>query len=103
MSDLLKLEALGAPPINFEQSLKRCSELESIIDSAWAFIKFLSRLDEGMRISFFNYLHTQATDLTRGSDLSEEISAVYEPKIYSKSLSPKKTKTRKPKKTGKRP
>ena len=101
MSDLLKLETLSAPPLTTEHCLKRCLALQSTIDSARAFIHFLSNLDATMRLSFLNYLHTQVISPT-SMEVVEEISSVYseESKTYTQSLSPKKSKA-KPKRSQK--
>lgn len=97
MSDLLKLETLYAPTLTVEQSQKRCALIESAIDSARDFIVFLKSLDPAMRISFLNYLHTQAKNPIQ--DESEELSQTYDSfddKIFTKSLSPKKRAGAKP-------
>lgn len=84
MSDLLKLETFSAPVLTIEHSQNRCLSLQSTIDSAWAFIRFLNTLDAAMRLSFLNYLYVHHAGHV-SSIITAKIDPLYEDSERSES------------------
>lgn len=99
MSELLELDPLSAPSITQRQCLKRSAALSLSIDAGWEFISFMQKLDETMRLTFLNYLHTQSNSLEDAIALESEVEQPSsEIKTHTQSLSPKKRSTKSPSK-----